>query len=407
MAIGPLITRTLLAGALAAAALLPLAHGADWPGFRGPTADGIAPDQGINKDWSAKPPQVLWKVALSDNGWAAPAVADGRLYIVDHEGTDDIVRALDAASGKELWRFAYPDATTNRNGFTVNTPLAVDGKVYVYSRKGKIHCLDAASGKKVWSRDLAAEHPGAVPPWEFCMSPVADGPALLLGVSGTADSVMALQKGTGETLWQAGAFQISYASPVVATLGGKKQYLVFGVEGLFGLDPAGGKELWRVPWPTKFGGKKGPTPVLLGNDRVFAATTEGGDTGVVDLASGTPAVVWKHKEMQDHFPTAVYYQGRLYGPSDPKFLECLDPATGAVLWKQETGQYTSVLGVDGTVIALSGKTGELIQIDATTPDYKELGRCTPLGGTSWAAPVLANGRLYVRNQKELACVGLK
>jgi outer membrane protein assembly factor BamB len=407
MATAPLLARFFLPGLLALAAFHPSAHGADWPGFRGPNADGMAPEQGINKDWNQKPPQTLWKVDLSDKGWAAPAVANGRLYIVDHQGTDDIVRALDAATGKDLWQFTYPDADTNRNGFTVNTPLIVGGKVYVYSRKGKIHCLNADTGEKLWSRDLAVEYPGAVPPWDFCLSPVADGDALLLGVSGTTASVAALQKETGKTLWQAGAFQISYASPVVATLGGHKQILLFGVDGLVGLDPADGKELWRVPWPTKFGGKKGPTPVLLGNDRVFIATTEGGDTGVVDLASGAPVVVWKHKEMQDHFPTPVYSHGRIYGSSEPKFLECLDPATGAILWKEETGQYASVLGVDDTVIALSGKTGELVQIDATVPTYKELGRCTPLGGTSWAAPILADGRLYVRNQKELACINLK
>lgn len=398
--------RPLLSGFFAIALLLTPVYGADWPVFRGPNADGISPERGINKDWNQKPPRVLWKVALSDKGWAAPSVAAGRLFIVDHQGNNDVVRALDAATGKDLWQYTYPDAEINRHGFTVNTPLVVDGKVYVYSRRGKIHCLRAETGEKVWSRDLGAEFPGDTPPWGFCLSPVADDSALILGVAGKTASAILLDKETGKTLWQAGAFQVSYATPVVATLGGRKQYLFFGVDGLVSLDPAAGTELWRVPWPTKFGGKKGPTPVLVG-ERIFLATTEGGDTGFVDLAGGTPQVVWSHKEMQDHFPTPIYYHGRVYGSSDPKFLVCIDPATGTILWKQETGQYTSVLGVDDTVIALSGKTGDLIQIDATAPEYKELGRCTPLGGTSWAAPILSEGRLYLRNEKELACIDLK
>ena len=395
-----------LTGLFCSLLLATAAIGADWPCFRGPNADGIAPDRGINKDWNAKPPRALWKTALSDNGWAAPAIAGGRLYIVDHEGADDVVRALDADTGAELWRFAYSDTEKCRYGFTVSTPLVVEGKLYAYSRKGKLHCLDAATGALLWKRDLAAECPGELPPWDFCLSPVADGPALIVGVGGTTASVLTLDRETGKTIWQAGAFQISYASPVVATLGGRKQYVFFGVEGLVGLNPANGVELWRVPWPTKFGGKKGPTP-LIADGRIFAATTEGGDTGMVDFSTGTPEIVWKHKEMQDHFTTPVYSNGRIYGSSEPKFLACVDPATGNILWKQETGQYTSVIGVDGTVIALSGKTGELIQIDATTPAYRELGRCTPLGGESWVAPVIANGRLYVRNKKELACIDLK
>ena len=385
---------------------LPLAQAADWPCFRGPNADGIAPDTGIQKDWNKRPPQTLWKVALSDNGWAAPSVANGRLFIVDHEGTEDIVRALDAANGKDLWQFRYPDAETNRYGFTVNTPLVLGEKVYIYSRKGKAFCLNAATGNKLWSRDLAVEYPGPTPNWGFCFSPVADKEALILGVSGTTGAVAALNRQTGETLWRAGDFQVSYSTPVVATLNGRKQYLVFGVAGLYALDPANGKELWQVPWPTKWGGKKGPTPVLVG-DRIFVATTEGGDTGVIELTDGVPNILWKQPQMQDHFTTSIYYHGRLYGSADPKFLACLDPANGNVLWMQEIGQYTSVLGVDDTVIALSGKTGEMVMIDAAAPEYKELGRCTPLGGTSWAAPIIANGRLYVRNQKELACIDLK
>jgi len=383
-----------------------VARGSDWPGFRGPNADGISPERGINKEWNTKAPKTLWKIALSDNGNAAPAVANDRLYIVDHQGKDDIVRALDADTGKDLWQFTYPDAEANRYGFTVNTPLALGDKLYVYSRKGKIHCLNAATGKMLWNRDLASEYPGTPPPWGFCLSPVADNQALLLGVSGTSVGLVSLDKETGKTLWETSDLKVSYASPVVATLHGRKQYLVFGVEALYSLDPATGKALWQVPWPTKFGGKKGPTPVLVG-DRIFVATTEGGDTGVIDLSGGTPVVVWKHQEMQDHFTTPIFYHGCIFGSSDPKFLTCLDPATGKVLW-QETGQYTSVLGVDDTVIALSGKTGELFMIDATSiSNYLELGRCTPLGGASWAAPIVSGNRLYIRNQKELACIDLK
>ncbi len=382
-------------------------QGADWPCFRGPDRDGIArAERGINKAWNQRVPQTLWKIPLSDDGFAAPAIANGRLYIADHEGKEDIVRALDAATGKELWRFAYPDAESNRFGFTVSTPLVLDNKVYVSSRKGKIHCLDAATGEKLWARDLRVEYSATPPIWEYCMSPVVDNQALILGVSAASVGLAALDKDTGKNLWETGSLNVSYASPVVATLYGRKQYLVLGADALFSLDPATGKVLWQVPWPTIYRGKKGPTPVLVG-DRIFVATTEGGDTGLVDPADGNPVVVWKGTEMQDHFTTPIYYHDRIYGSSDPKFLICVDPSDGKILWKQESGQFVSVIGIDDTVIALSGDKGELIMADATTPEYRELGRFTPLGGKSYAAPIIADGRLYVRNQKELACIDLK
>lgn len=384
-----------------------IARGGDWPCFRGPEANGISPERGISKAWNQKVPKTIWKVALSDNGNAAPAVANGRVYIVDHHEKEDTVRALDAETGKDLWGFTYPDGETNRYGFTTSTPLVLGEKVYVHSRKGKIHCLNAATGEMLWQRDLASEYPGTPPPWDFCMSPVADNQAVLLGVSGSSVGLVSLDKETGKTIWEASDLKISYASPVVATFKGRKQYLIFGMDALYSLDPSTGKTLWQVPWPTKYGGKKGPTPVLVG-ERIFVATTEGGESGLIDVSSGDPVVVWKNTALQDHFTTPIFYHGSVFASCDPKFLACIDPATGKFLWKQETGQFTSVLGVDDTVLALSGKTGELFMIDASNAqNYSELGRFTPLGGQSWVAPIVANGRLYIRNQKELACIDLK
>ncbi len=377
----------------------------DWPRFRGPNADGISPETGINKGWNARPPRTLWKVSLGDNGCAAPCVAGGVVYIVDHKGAEDIVRAISLAGGTELWRYAYADATSHRFGFTVSTPLFHEGKLYVASRMGKVLCLDAGTGREIWRRDFVGEFEGRRPPFSYAASPVVDGPRLIVLPGGKNSGTVALDRETGKTLWQSDTGKGSYATPVVATLFGRKQYLVFVVDGLFGLDVETGKVLWSVPWPSKLE-KRGNTPIVIG-ERVFVTATEGADTGLIDPAGGSPKVVWKHKQMQCHFTTPVYYHGRIYGSSDPKFLLCLDPQTGQILWKREAFQYTSVLGVDDTVIALEGKTGALVMIDATTAEYKELGRTTPLGGQSWTGLVFADGKLLVRNTKELACLDMK
>ena len=380
---------------------------ADWPGFRGPNRDGLAPDTGINKNWTQKPPRLLWKESLSDNGYAGPSVSGNTLYIVDHAGNSDIVRALDAATGKELWRYSYVDAAVNKQGFTVCTPLISDNTVSIFSRLGKAVCLGADSGKLIWQRDLVGEYKGSKPPWNFTTSPVLDDGKLIFCPGGTNAAMVTVEPRSGKTIWAgAGSAGVSYASPVVATLHGRKQYLFYRVPGLCGVDPGDGRLLWEVPWETKFGGKKGPTPVLVG-DRIYICSTEGGSNGLIDLAGGAPKVVWEHKLMQEHFSTPIYYHDRIYGSSDPKFIMCLDPQTGAVLWKETVGTYASVIGVDDAAIFLSGSTGELIMVDATTPSYKELGRFTPLGGQSWTAPIIAGGRLYVRNKKEIACLDLR
>lgn len=309
----------------------------------------MSPEHGLNKSWSNQPPSILWTAELTDDGYAAPSVAGGKLFIVDHKDSNDIVRAFNTADGHELWRYEYPDAVTPKQGFTVSTPLVVENKVYTFSRLGKVYCFDTESGKRLWNRDLATEYKSKRPLWLFCASPVVDGDKLIFIPSGDTCGLLFLDKDTGKVLKEAApGFRTSYATPVIATFNDVRQYVLFGIEGMAGFSADDGKELWQVPWPTKFGGKKGPTPLLLGNNRIFAATTEGGDTGVVDLSSGSPVVLWKHQQMQDHFPTPVFYHGRIYGSSDPKFLVCLDPEDGRLLWEVETGKYTSVIAADDT-----------------------------------------------------------
>ncbi|HUV62472.1 MAG TPA: PQQ-binding-like beta-propeller repeat protein [Sedimentisphaerales bacterium] len=393
--------------------LLPLifsssSMGADWPCFRGPKGNGISSETGINKDWNNKPPKELWRVDLTDDGFAGPSIADGKLYIVDNKDKTDAVRALDAATGKELWRFTYPEGGLWPFGHTVATPLVYGGKVYTWSRSGGAYCFNAATGEKLWDRNLVAEYPAAkLPDMKLASSAVADGQNIIFLPGGREATAVALDKDTGKTVWQSGKSKVSYATPTVATLNGRKQILIFVADGLFGLDPKDGKELWNLPWPTQYDDKKAPTPLIVGN-RIFIATTEGGDTGLIDVKDDKPTVVWKHKEMQNHFATCVYYHDRIIGSSDPNFLMCLEPPTGKVLWKKDGFQCAQVLGIDDTVIALEGNTGVLVMIDPKAAEYKEIGRFTPLGGQmSWVAPIAVNGKLFVRSKTALACLDLK
>src|ERR1035437_6538308 len=135
----------------------------DWARWCGPNADGISPETGINKDWKNKPPKALWETPLNDRGHAGPSVADGKVYIVDHQDENDIVRAIDLKTGQDLWTFPYKEAKKEDNGHARTTPLIEDGRVYTVSRFGLVHCLDAKSGEKIWSCDLVQKFDGKLP----------------------------------------------------------------------------------------------------------------------------------------------------------------------------------------------------------------------------------------------------
>lgn len=384
----------------------PAVFAEDWPRFRGPSADSISLERGISKDWATRPPKTLWKLDLKDNGNAAPAVAGGRVYIVDHDGVQDIVRALDLNTGAQAWQFTYDDAKQNKYGFTVSTPLVDGNQLYILSRMGKVTCLDAARGEQLWQRNLMAECAGKSPSWGYCMSPVLDGQKLIFCPGGEGTGVVALDKATGKTLWQGGGGgQTSYATPVVAQIDGKKQYIALTATAVKGVAAEDGQLLWQVPWPTKFD-KKGPSPVLAGA-RILITTTEGGDSGVIEVKDNQPKIVWQTKKIQCHFTTPVLYHDRVWASSNTDLIT-FEPLTGNILWQQKGFQLASLIAVDDTVIVLNGADGKLVMLDATVDAYKELGSLVPLGGKgSWTQPVIADAKLLIRNTKTLICLDLK
>ncbi|NQT20769.1 MAG: PQQ-binding-like beta-propeller repeat protein, partial [Planctomycetes bacterium] len=171
-------------------------HGfaSDWPRFLGPSATGISTETGINKSWNEKPPKELWRLNLTDGGFAGPAAAGGKVFIIDHKGTNDIVRALDLTTGEEAWAFTYSEPGASNFGFARSTPAVDNGKVYTLSRSGQLHCLNAADGKKIWSKNIVAEYKGKAPKWLMSMSPAIDGDKLVMTPGGPNALVVTLNK---------------------------------------------------------------------------------------------------------------------------------------------------------------------------------------------------------------------
>ena len=388
--------------------LCSIAIAEDWPRFLGPNANGISSETGINKDWAAKPPATLWTFKLSDNGFAGPSVADGKVFIIDRQGDNDVVRALNLADGKQLWEAAYPDpGKPDQGSFARSTPTWDNGKLYTLSRGGLLNCFDAKDGRKIWSRDFQADFKGQRPQWHWSMSPVVDGPNLVVVPGGPDAAVALLNKENGQTVWQGGGTSVpGYATPAIMTIAGKKQYVVFMAKSLIGVDPENGKLLWSFPWETPYN-VNAATPVLVGENRIFITSNYGRGGAVVKIDAEKAEKVWENKEIQSHFSTPVLVDGRLYGTTDPGDLVCLDPTEGKTLWRQGGFQKGGIVVVDGTIIAMNGAQGDVVMVELRPDTYKELGRIKPLGGQSWTAPIVADGKLIIRNRATLACLDLK
>ena len=388
-------------------ALLALAAvAADWPAFRGPFATGIAPDTGINKDWNARKPAQQWRIPLTDGGFSGPSVAAGKVFIIDHQGNKDIVRALKLDTGAEVWRFEYQDAGGANYGFSQGTPVYSDGKLYTLSCEGRVHCLNAETGAKVWGISLTADLGGKAPGWRYAMSPLIDGDKIIL-CPGAGGGVVALNKNTGQPIWKSPVTDMpGYATPVVATIQKTPQYLIFAATTLNGVDAATGKLLWTFPWKTDC--DVNAACPLTGGDFVYITSNYNRGCAFVQITPQGPNKVWENKNMHSHFSTPVVIDNLIYGTTDPGRLVCLDPTdSGKLRWQQNGFGKGGLVVVDGVLLVLDGNNGDLAMVKINPDKYEELGRFKPLGGQSWTAPIVAGGKLIVRNTKELACFDLK
>jgi len=397
-----------IALAVLAAFLASAVPAADWPYFRGPNSDGISRETGINKDWTARPPALLWKIPMHDEGFAGPSVAAGKVFIIDHQDNKDFVHALNVADGTPVWTFDYPNTgKTDAYGYTETTPIYDNGKLYTVGSSGQVFCLNAETGEKIWSCNLVADYGARLPGWMMAISPVIDGEKVLFCPGAANGAVLALNKNTGAVIWQGGGTDNpSYAAPVITTIQGVKQYVVFLCTSLNGVEAETGKLLWSFPWKTTCD-VNAAMPLIIGNS-IFITSNYGRGCALVEITPDGPVKKWENKNMHSHFSSPVVMDGMIYGTSDPGRMVCINPADGTLRWQQRGFEKGGLMAIDGALLVLDCANGQLAMVQISPEGYKELGRFTPLGGSfSWCAPVVANGKLLVRNKTALACFDLK
>ena len=386
----------------------------DWPHWRGPTWDAHAPDEGINKDWKTRPPSQLWQVALGEANHGYPCIAAGKVFVLCHAEGNDVVRALDVNTGRELWQFKYPNAMNNgHSGWSGSMPTYDSGLLYVLSIDGELRCLDVKTRKEIWMRHIRKEFKGNCV-FGYNASPLIEGDNVIIcpgGSDGVGPLAVALNKLTGATVWQSQYAGLTICTTsVVATLGGRRQIIAYGYDAMLALDASDGKTLWTAP-PAK----EVPSPIIVG-DNVFVSGC-GFNYGCA-MFSSAGTKLWANKDIKPNIQTPVYEKGYIYGVNGTNhgahYITCMDAKTGKVMWKVSFDiELGGFLAVDGVIIYSVGYTSDVVMFEANPKEYKELGRFTAPSirvdypSECWTPPAIADGKLFIRRKQMLACFDLR
>lgn len=387
--------------------LMTTAAGAvDWPSYRGPAHDGRSTETGVFDTWPKSGPATLWRAELG-SGYSAASVADGRVFTLFGDGTNEFLAAFSAYQGEELWRIRLDAERKDSFGDGPrSTPSVADSVVYGLGAKGKLVAVKAESGEEIWSRDLVADFGAAIPQWGISTSPTVFEELLLVDVGGkNGHGVVALARSDGKLIWKAESGLPGYSTPLVVEAAGAEQALFFTGTKLVAVSPRDGKPLWDYEWRTSYD-VNAAMPVFLPPDRVFIST--GYDKGAAVLRvkkteSGLAVEeVWKSREMRNHFNSSVLVDGHLYG-FDNGTLKCIRADDGTERWAKRGFAKGSLLYADGHLVVL-GERGQLALVEATPEGYREKALSEVFNAKTWTMPTLADGVLFVRSEKELVAL---
>lgn len=398
----------------------------EWPQYRGAAGDGTTPEL---LGWKSGSLKQVWKVP-ADSGFSSFTVSGGKAYTqvlreVDGAKQETLV-ALDAATGKELWKAVLSPVkydgggeagTKENNGGDGprSTPTVSGGLVLVLSSALNLAAFDAATGKQQWSKDLVAQYKGRNIRWQNAASPLVDNGVVYVAGGGAGESLLAFRLKDGSELWKKHDELMTHATPTAATIGGERQIVFFLQSGLLAVNPSTGDELWRYAFPFKISTAASP---VVGGDIVYCSAGYGVGGGAVKVEN--KAGKWSateiyrvtgDKQIANHWSTPVVKDGHLYGMFQFKQygagpLKCVDLKTGQVKWEKEGFGPGNVILAGGRILALSDA-GELVLAEAVPTGYKEVARQKVLDGKCWSTPVLADGRIYVRSTKEAASFATK
>lgn len=379
--------------------------------YRGHGRTGMVAGPPLARDWNKQLPEPLWRQPVG-GGHSAFITAGPLAFTIEQRSDEEAVVAYEIATGKERWVYQYPalfSETLGGDGPRA-TPTLVDGHIYSLGATGILVCLNAATGEKIWERNVFQQNAAKNLVWGMSGSPlVYDGlvvvnPGAQEGNSATR-AVLAFRTSDGRLAWESERAMASYASPMLAELGGSRQVLIFDAQGLAALDPATGEPLWRHTWITDFD-INAAQPVVLDGDRVFISSGAGCALLQIRFSEGAWQVeeLWKNRNMKAAYANPLVHDGFVYG-LDEGIMVCLDLESGQRRWKKGRHGHGQMLLAGDLIIVLSEQ-GQVILVEATPEAYRELGSFAAIEGRTWNNPILVDGVLYVRNHLEMAAYRL-
>jgi len=396
--------------ALAVVATAALAAGpADWPQWRGPARDGQAP--GLSVAWPAQL-KPAWKVEVGI-GHASPVAVGDRVYLFSRQGDEEALEAFDQATGKRLWRQAYPapyrvSMAAYRHGKgPKSTPVVADDRVFTFGISGILSAHDTATGRLLWRKEFAKEFPATSPTYGTAQSPVVDGALLIAHVGGEGGGALtALDPATGAVRWTWKGDGPGYASPIVAEIGGLRQVVTFTETLLAGVAADTGRLLWTLPFTTEYT-QNAVTPIVHGNRVVFSGLDHPMKAVRIVQRAGQwrPEILWENADVATYLSTPVVAGGRLIGLSHKRKGQffALDLATGKTVWLSEgrQGESAALVSTGDAVLALVTD-GDLVVIDASGPAYAERRRYTVADTPTWAHLAVTSQGVLVKDEKTLS-----
>jgi outer membrane protein assembly factor BamB len=384
-----------------------------WTDFRGPNRDGRYLQQPLLRAWPAEGLRPMWKQPIG-GGYASFVAAEGRAFTIEQRGRNEVVAAYDIDTGRELWTHGWPalfEETMGGDGPRA-TPTWSSGVLYALGALGELRALDARTGRQLWRVNILDDNRARNLDWGMAASPLVVGDTVIVLPGGQdGRSIVAYHRRTGARVWSSEDDQQAYAAPMLARLGGRDQLLVFTANQLMGLTPDRGLRLWSHPWPNATGINVAQ-PLVVGESRVFVSSGYDVGAAVLELvprATGSDGYdvreVWRNNRMKNKFTSSVLHDGFIYG-LDEAILACVDASTGQLKWKGGRYGYGQLV-LAGDRIIVQTEEGDLVLVAASPERHQELGRFAAISGRSWNHPALDRGRLLVRNLREMAAFDLR
>jgi len=403
----------LLGSAVLTLALGAQAIAADWPQMLGPGRNGVYAGPPLSETWGGAGPRVVWRRQIGQ-GLSGPVVVQNRVILFHRVSNREVVEAIDAASGKTVWQYAYPTSYRDDFGFDEGpraVPVVANGVVYTFGAEGQLHAVDLASGMKIWSEDTMRRFGVSKGFFGAAGSPLVEDGRVIANIGGKNAGIVAFDAKTGKVLWTVTEDGASYSSGIGATIAGRRYAVFLSRNGLVGLDPMAGQVRFERQWRARYAASVNAATPVINGDLIFVSAEYGPGAGVLRFDGSKLTDVWSSDDvLSNHYSTSVYSGGYLYGfhgrQEFGQSFRAVEFQTGKVRWTQDRFGAGSVT-LAGNRLLILRENGEMVLAAASPDGFKPIARAQILPATVRAYPAIADGMVYVRNDDTLLCLDLR